>query len=241
MIGKDSREWIEWAFPRSERLCEFAVALGKDPADYNSTTNAFERGLYGDPQMRQVAIDYLADNERIYVNPVDHALLQSAGIDTLFAMAFLHSFGPNCETGDWDGDEEEGSIRGLLNLISGTLENPVHKASLSLDRGCGLWQLQMNMRLDKHVFWRSDFRGNFGRDEPDILLERQFPASVMAGMINQPLKTVIQHPVLDRFSLEIENVHGEDDDTRLDIETGESAITYAYMVNEIEAQEQGAA
>lgn len=219
MISKESREWIKWALDGSEKLRNFAVSLGQDPSNAKDTIEAFERGLYGDPHMYDVALQYVANQEMIYVHPVDHALLASAGIDMIFAMAFLHAFGPNYETSDWDGDEEEGSVRGMLHLITGSLEKPVGLTWLTLDRGSGQWILESKTRLDKHAHWRTDFRGNYGRQDPDILLEYQIPQSAIAGMADKLLSTLIQHPVLDQFELMIGEAHGEDEDIRLDIES----------------------
>ena len=217
MFDKHSRKWIADALASSPELRSFVRSLGLDPDDAENTLSACEAGIYGDARTTRGARDYLASAQHIIVHPVDHALLASNGIDTAFVTAFLHAFGPGYETGDWDGDEAEDSVRGLLGLVTGTLEKPVYSANITLDRGSGIWNLQTKFRLDRHVHWRSDFRGDHGRDEPDILLEYQLPDGVISGLCEAPLRQIIQHPVLNQFDLTIEQAHEEDEDIRLDI------------------------
>ena len=233
MINRESHDWIIQALKDSQSLNAFIKMMGVDPDNVEATLTLFNDGLSGKHDLKGKALNYLANTECITILPVDHALLASAGIDTHFAMAFLHAFGPECETSDWSGDEDYDSVRGLLHLVTGDLDKPVFLANLSLDKAGGLWEMQIKLKLDKHVYWRTDFRGDTGRDEPDILLEyREMPSSLINAIKGKSLKNIIQHPVLDRFSMIFEDVDFEDDDLRLDIISNQAQTASNRLLHE---------
>jgi len=106
MLSGNTKVWLLDTLGQSSQMDKFLSGLGVNTENSDSALVAIEKGLSGDSDLRQGAADYLAqipEGKRAW--RIDHDLLKFNGIDPVFAMALLHSFGPYSHTGDFIDDD----------------------------------------------------------------------------------------------------------------------------------------
>lgn len=237
MLSPHTQNWIFDTLDQNDVMEKFLSGLGVKTEDLKAVLETIERGLSGDKILQQGAIQYLArvpEEKRAW--QIDHDLLKSIGIDPIFAMALLHSFGPNNQTGDFEDDQAD-DIRGLLTINLPSLQKHTGRATLCLviedyefpeDKA---WELQVNIALAENIYWRTDFRGDTAHDGPDILLEEtQFPESVATASANKHLVSILSHPILNAYPLIAGNIKIEDPDVIIDVEGAKTPMNLQDLI-----------
>lgn len=231
IFGQSSRTRILDNLDQSGDAIELLELLNVDLEDSDTVIETLTRGISGDDALRQAAISYLSnvDAEK-YVARIDRDVLQYVGIDPVFAMALLHSFGPHSHSGDFGDDDSEG-IRGLLQIPNPPLCKHKGRTALCMIYEEDAWYLEVNVALTDNIYWRTDFRGDTDHDGPDILaMEQTIPAAMATRLVGQPLSGLMAHPVLDRFPLTIDAITQDDPDFIVDVGNAAGHMTFDELI-----------
>ena len=257
MFNTLRRGWLLDALDQSSLMDRFLESCKVDLEDHDEIINSIEQGLKGDPEYHACAVRHLGTVEGhralgyeynsiatadliarapFAISRADALLLKSLGIDIVYAMALLHSFGPYSQTGDFSDDELD-NVRGLLTFSSASTKKT--NITLSLVFTKMRWEMLTNIKLSDCVRWESDFRGGMqsdyryerNSDLPNIQIEdREIPESLLARMPGDLLKNHVSHPVLDPLSMIIDTVEKHDDDYNLYVRGGEDMLKLSDII-----------
>lgn len=233
MFSEVTVEWMIQMLSGSPEHNSFVEMLGLGALDPKRIVEELGRGMRGNPRMHKKAGQYLKQKEELYALNVDHDILTSIGIDTVFATALLYSYGPYGFRTDWFEDPDDDVLRGPLVFFLDGKKQEAHWISMLRTEREANWELQISIAITDEMRWktRTDEREAVDWEGPNFLLEEgMIPDTIKQIIKGTKFKNFLSHPILDQYDLGIEDVTEQGGEIRIDINNHGKSIRVIDLI-----------